>query len=145
MHIYGIAALIVSLWPTFMRRIRPWLSIIKGKQKQAIQKELDEIERFASEPFDALRFTKDVVECLTCLVCSVAFLLSSITLISQGMTDVSFLNPWMKVFNALLYFTSSVFFGFSFAVLIELRRRLKIKLDPQKAAAPLRAKLETLQ
>ncbi|HHW4680897.1 MAG TPA: hypothetical protein ACQGQX_05325, partial [Xylella taiwanensis] len=59
MHIYGIpgiAALIVSLWPAFMRRILPWLSIRKGKQKQAIQKALDEIETFASKPFDPVPF-----------------------------------------------------------------------------------------
>ncbi|HHW4678298.1 MAG TPA: hypothetical protein ACQGQH_02225 [Xylella sp.] len=122
---------------------RAWLKIRKGKQKQAIQKELNEIETLASEPFNA--FAKEVVTCLTFLVCSVAFLLFSITLISKGMTDVSFLNPWMKAFNALLYFTSSAFFGFSFASLIELRRKLKIRLDPRKAAEPLLAKLEKFQ
>lgn len=137
MHIYGIGGLILGLLPSLVKRIRGWLKIRKTKKKQTIKKALDEIETIASQPFNPLPFTKEAVECFIYFLCSFAMI--NITLINDSNADL-----FMQFIDSLLHITASALLGLSIGALSELRRKLNIKLDPQKATERLRAMLEKL-
>lgn len=142
MHIYGMGSPLLGLLLTFIvKRISAWLKIRKAKKeqtkKQIIKKALDEIETIASQPFNPLPFTKEAVECFMYFVCS-------FTMINIALINASNTNLVIQIINYLLHFTASAFLGLSLGALIELRRQLKIKLDPQKATERLRAMLEKL-
>ncbi|MGY0304936.1 hypothetical protein [Xylella fastidiosa] len=144
----SLLSFILTLLVLFRSRILAWLTFRKAKKKQAIKKALDEIESITSQPFDPLRFAKEAFEWLRLLLCNVAFvafLVFSVTLMGRAMTDVSFTTPWMKTFNTLLYSIASVFLGFSIVSLSELRRKLNIKLDPQKAQKAIERLRTTLE
>ncbi|MCO5546354.1 hypothetical protein DF23_002550 [Xylella fastidiosa] len=146
--ILSLLSFILTLLVLFRSRILAWLTFRKAKKKQAIKKALDEIESITSQPFDPLRFAKEAFEWLRLLLCNVAFvafLVFSVTLMGRAMTDVSFTTPWMKTFNTLLYSIASVFLGFSIVSLSELRRKLNIKLDPQKAQKAIERLRTTLE
>lgn len=137
MHIYGIGGLILGLLPLLRRSTLALLTFRKAKKKQAIKKALDEIETIASKPFNPLPFTKEAVECFIYFLCSFAMI--NITLINDSNADL-----FMQFINSLLHITASALLGLSIGALSELRRKLNIKLDPQKATERLRAMLEKL-
>ncbi|WP_031337483.1 hypothetical protein [Xylella fastidiosa] len=139
MHIYGIGGLILGLLSFFRNRILAWLTFRKDKKKQAIKKALDEIESISSQPFDPLHFAKEVTDCLVCFIFSVS-LFQIATIMNFGL----YVGPWMKTIDYLLYASVGLFLGICLGILSELRRKLNIKLDPQKATERLRAMLEKL-
>ncbi len=146
MHIYGAGGFILSLLSFilgilgfFRSRILAWLTFRKAKKKQAIKKALDEIESITSQPFDPLRFAKEVTDCLVCFIFSVS-LLQIATIMNFGL----YVGPWMQTIDYLLYAFAGLFLGICSGMLSELRRKLNIKLGPQKATERLRAMLEKL-